>query len=105
MSDYLPEVYTRFRDEHPDVATALDNLGAATEGAGPLDARTQHLVQLGIAIAAQSRGAVRSHGRRALDAGASPADLHHVVVLSISTSGFPTAIAAYGWLNEVIENR
>jgi alkylhydroperoxidase/carboxymuconolactone decarboxylase family protein YurZ len=105
MSEYLPRVYQRFREEHPDVAEALDRLGAATEKAGPLDARTQHLVELGMAMASQSRGGVRSHARRALDAGATVDELHHVVSLAISTSGFPTAIASYTWINDVVENR
>jgi 4-carboxymuconolactone decarboxylase len=104
MSEYLPKVYRRFRDEHPEVAEVLDRLGATTEKAGPLDPRTQHLVQLGMAITGQAEGAVRSHARRALDAGATPDELHHVVFLAISTSGFPTAIAGYSWINQVLEH-
>jgi alkylhydroperoxidase/carboxymuconolactone decarboxylase family protein YurZ len=104
MSEYLPKVYHRFRSEHPDAAEALDHLGATTEKAGPLDLRTQHLVQLGMAIAGQAEGAVRSHARRALDAGATADELHHVVLLAISTSGFPTAIAGFSWVNEVLDH-
>jgi 4-carboxymuconolactone decarboxylase len=104
MGEYLPKVYRRFRDEHPDVAEALDRLGATTEKAGPLDPRTQHLVQLGMAIAGQAEGAVRSHARRAIQAGATVDELHHVVLLTISTSGFPTAIAGFSWISEVLEH-
>jgi AhpD family alkylhydroperoxidase len=104
MNDYLPPTYRRFRAEHPEVADALDRLGAATAKAGPLDERTQHLVQLGIAVAGQAEGAVRSHARRALEAGATVAELHHVVMLAISTSGFPTAMAASSWVDEVVEH-
>ncbi|MCS7235811.1 MAG: hypothetical protein RMM30_07560 [Armatimonadota bacterium] len=35
MSEYLPEVYRGFRTRYPQVAEALDRLGAATEAAGP----------------------------------------------------------------------
>lgn len=35
--EYLPEVYLRFCQRYPQVAAALDGLGAATEAAGPLD--------------------------------------------------------------------
>jgi AhpD family alkylhydroperoxidase len=105
MTDYLPPTYRRFRADHPEVAEALDRLGATTERAGPLDPRTQHLVQLGMAVARQAEGAVRSHARRALEAGATVEELRHVVLLAISTSGFPTAMASSSWINEVIEHR
>ena len=52
MSDYLPATYREFRATYPQVAEALDHLGHATDGAGPLDDRTQRLVHLGIAIGA-----------------------------------------------------
>ena len=69
MSDYLPDVYVQFRDRYPDVVRALDELGRATEAAGGLDARTQRLVKLGIAIGALAEGAVRSNVRKARSVG------------------------------------
>lgn len=105
MDDYLPPTYRRFRADHAEVAEALDRLGTATANAGPLDARTRQLVQLGIAIAGQAEGAVRSHARRALEAGATVDELRHVVLLAISTSGFPTAMASSSWIDEVVDHR
>ncbi|MDR7480894.1 MAG: carboxymuconolactone decarboxylase family protein [Armatimonadota bacterium] len=102
MAVYLPEVYTRFRQLHPDVAAALDRLGAATEAAGPLDARTQRLVKLGIAIGSLAEGAVRSNARRALEAGVTPEEIRHVALLAITTRGFPAAVAGLGWIEEVL---
>jgi AhpD family alkylhydroperoxidase len=102
MSEYLPEIYRRFRKGHPTVARALDRLGVVTKQAGPLDERTQQLVKLGISIAGSAEGAVRSHTRRALEAGATPEEVQHVALLAISTSGFPTAIAGLGWMEEVL---
>lgn len=101
-SSYLPGVYVRLRSEYPSVADALDNLGRAAAEAGPLDERTQRLVKLGIAVGGQSEGAVRSNARRALDAGASREELLHVAALAISTRGFPAAVAAFGWIEEVL---
>jgi alkylhydroperoxidase/carboxymuconolactone decarboxylase family protein YurZ len=103
MSDYLPDVYLDFRDRFPTVATALDELGRATDSAGPLDSRTQRLVKLGIAIGALAEGAVRSNVRKALGEGASSDDIQHVVTLAISTVGFPAAIAALGWVDSVLD--
>jgi alkylhydroperoxidase/carboxymuconolactone decarboxylase family protein YurZ len=103
MADYLPDVYRSFRDRFPPVASALDALGRTTEQAGPLDARTQRLVKLGIAIGTLADGAVRSNVRKALAEGATADDIRHVVVLAITTAGFPAAIAALGWVDEVLD--
>ena len=103
MSDYLPAPYQAFRTSYPEVAEALDRLGEATAGAGPLDERTQRLVHLGIAVGALAEGAVRSNVRRALAAGATADEVRHVSLLAITTSGFPTAIAGLTWTGEVLE--
>jgi alkylhydroperoxidase/carboxymuconolactone decarboxylase family protein YurZ len=99
---YLPDVYVRLRERFPQVAEAVDALGQATAAAGPLDERTQRLVKLGIAIGALAEGAVRSNARRALDAGASKEEILHVAVLTITTRGFPAAVAAFSWVEEVL---
>jgi len=102
MTEYLPEIYTRFREANPEVAAALDNLARSVDGAGPLDEKTGRLVKLGIAIGAMSEGAVRSNTRKALGAGASPADLRHAGLQAITTIGFPAAVAVIGWIEEVL---
>jgi alkylhydroperoxidase/carboxymuconolactone decarboxylase family protein YurZ len=102
MSDYLPDVYTHVRDAFPEVARALDELGRATEAAGPLSPREQRLVKLGIAIGAQADGAVRSNVRKALGVGVSPEEVRHVGVLAVATRGFPAAVAGLGWIEEVL---
>lgn len=102
MADYLPDVYLGFRERFPAVANALDELGRATEAAGALDVRTQRLVKLGIAIGGLAEGAVRSNVRKALAEGATAEDVRHVVALAVSTAGFPAAVAALGWVEEVL---
>lgn len=102
MTNYLPDVYVSFRERFPAVAGAHDNLGAALDAAGPIDARTRRLVKLGIAIGALADGAVRSNARKALADGATPEEVRQVAVLAITTAGFPTAIAALGWVDEVL---
>jgi hypothetical protein len=59
MEQHLPNVYTAFRDAHPEVANALDELGRSTEQAGPLDARVQRLVKLALAVGSLAQGARR----------------------------------------------
>lgn len=102
MTDHLPEIYTDFRRDYPAVAAAQDSLAAAVSEVGGLDERTLRLVTLGIAIGALAEGSVRSNTRRALAAGAGEGDIHQVALCAITTRGFPAAIAALGWIDEVI---
>jgi alkylhydroperoxidase/carboxymuconolactone decarboxylase family protein YurZ len=69
-------------------------------GEGPLDARTQRLVKLGIAIGAMREGAVHSGVRKARDAGARLAEMEQVVALAASTIGLPASVAVWGWVRE-----
>ena len=102
MTDHLPDIYTRFRRDYPTVAAAQDSLAEAVSDIGGLDERTLRLATLGIAIGALAEGSVRSNARRALAAGASSDDIRQVALCAITTRGFPTAIAALGWIDEVI---
>jgi AhpD family alkylhydroperoxidase len=88
---------------YPDMMNALEALGAATTAAGPLDERTSQLIQLGAAAATRSEGAVHSHTRRALKAGASPDDVRHALVLLTSTIGFPNVVAALSWADDILD--
>jgi len=99
---YLPEIFKTFLDKHPDLADAYRTVGDLASNAGPIDKKTQHLIQLGMAIGLCSKGAVRSHARRAIDAGATDKEVFQVVLLSMTLVGFPAMIAAYGWVNEVL---
>jgi AhpD family alkylhydroperoxidase len=98
----LPEPFLQFTRQHPAVATAYEALGRASAEAGPLDARTRELVKLGMAIGGRLEGAVHAHVRRALEAGVTPAEIRHVVALAVPTVGFPTTVAVYTWVEEVL---
>lgn len=99
---YLPKTYENFTSKFPGVYKAYNQLGISTREAGPLDQKVQDLIKLGIAIGANSRGAVMSHTRKALASGAAPEEITHAVLLSITTTGFPNMIAAMGWVDEVL---
>lgn len=100
---YTPHIYQQVRRELPDVVEAYEGLAARVREAGPLGARDQRLVKLGIAIGLASEGAVRSHVRRGLAEGLTREELLHAIVLAIPTAGFPASVAAYGWAFEVLD--
>jgi len=101
-ADYLPDIYVNFREDNPDVAKALDQLGKAVDSAGPLDEKAARLVKLGLAIGSAAEGSVRSNARKAIAAGASEAEVRQVALLAITTCGFPCAVAGIGWVDEVL---
>ena len=102
---YLPKVYEQFSKKYPEVFQDYKKLGISTRKAGPLDEKTQDLVKLGIALGANSRGAVMSHTRKARDAGATQEEITQVVLLGLTTTGFPNMIAAWNWVQEVLSEK
>lgn len=105
MSEYLPSIFERFREQFPDVDASLEALAVAVRAAGPLEGATYRLVKLGIAVGAVAEGAVRSNVRKALDDGLDPDLLRQVAMMAITTRGFPASIAALGWVEEVLSEQ
>jgi alkylhydroperoxidase/carboxymuconolactone decarboxylase family protein YurZ len=102
-TEELPASAGEFAEQYPEVWDAYADLGQASAEAGPLDGETKRLVKLALAIGSQSEGAVHSHVRRGLDDGIDPETLKHAAVLAIPTVGFPKAIAALTWIEDVTE--
>jgi AhpD family alkylhydroperoxidase len=102
MSKKLPEQYTSIRRRYKSYHNAVSKLGRAARSAGPIDEKTGHLIQLAAAAAVRSEGSVHSHARRALEAGASPEEICHAVILVTSTVGFPTVSAALSWIDDTL---
>ena len=101
--DDLPAEAGELAQEHPDVWDRYADLGKACSEAGPIDGETKRLVKLALTVGSQSEGAVHSHVRRALEDDVDPDTLRHVAVLSIPTIGFPKAMAALTWIDDLAE--
>jgi 4-carboxymuconolactone decarboxylase len=98
----LPSFYEDFRRKRPEVVAAYEALGDATRAAG----RERELHQLGLlgrqGAGARLEGAVHSHARRALEAGATAEELRHLPLLAITTLGFPAAMATRALIEDVL---
>jgi 4-carboxymuconolactone decarboxylase len=105
VAEHLPAIYRDLRKRYPDVLAAQDQLAAAVERSGPLDARTQRLVKLALAVGCLAEGAVRSNTRKALEHGVTAEEIEQVVLLAVTTRGFPAAVASWGWIREVLDAR
>lgn len=94
----LPDAFQKFSREYPQIHQAYEALAAAAHESGPLDERTRRLVKLAISVGARLEGAVRSHTRQAKEAGVTEAEMDHVVLLSLTTIGLPSMMAARTWV-------
>jgi alkylhydroperoxidase/carboxymuconolactone decarboxylase family protein YurZ len=97
-----PKKYSAFIERFPKLGEAWEAIHEA-EAEGPLDLRTARLLKLAVAIGAFKEGAIRAAVRKALKAGATAAEMDQVVVLATATLGMPAAVAAYSWVQDVLE--
>jgi 4-carboxymuconolactone decarboxylase len=97
----VPGWYKQQQKKFPKVFEAYETLGESCREAGPLAGKTLALAKLAIAVGARLEGAVHSHARRSLEAGASIEECRHVVLLATTTIGFPAMMAALSWVEDV----
>ena len=97
----VPGWYKEQRKRYPQVFEAYETLGESCRRAGPLQEKTLALVKLAIAVGARLEGAVHSHVRRSIEAGATIDECRHVVLLATTTIGFPAMMAALSWVEDV----
>jgi AhpD family alkylhydroperoxidase len=103
--EQLPKPYLEFRERFPQLADAYDKLGEAAHQSGPLDEKTRQLIKLALSVGAGHEGAVHSHTRRAMDAGATKEELFQVLALAVTSIGFPPTVAAYTWVTDELNGR
>jgi alkylhydroperoxidase/carboxymuconolactone decarboxylase family protein YurZ len=99
----LPAAAGEVAEAYPEVYRAYAALGEACAKAGPVDGQALRLVKLALAIGAWSEGGVHSHCRRALDEGIPKEALKQVALLAIPTLGFPRAVAALTWVEDITD--
>jgi AhpD family alkylhydroperoxidase len=99
----VPDTYMKLKRRHPGLFEVAEALGQAARREGPLSEKDVQLIQLAAAAAIRSEGAVHSHTRRALDAGATAEEVRHALVSLVSTIGFPSVVAAVSWADDVLE--
>jgi len=97
----LPKWYVTLERKHPKFINAVQELGRVIREEGPLDEKTTHLVQLAAAATLRSEGAVHSHAKRAVEAGAKREEICHAIIALTSTIGFPTVSAALSWVADI----
>jgi len=95
-----PKKYRDFVGRYPKLAEAWDAIHEAG-ATGPLDAKTQRLVKLAVAIGGLREGAVHASVRKAMDMGVTIEEMEQVVALAAGTLGMPSTVAAFTWVRDV----
>jgi AhpD family alkylhydroperoxidase len=98
-----PKTFLRFSERFPRMVEAHTTMTETADGAGPLDVKTCELIRIGISLGAGLESAVRSHVRRASQAGASEAEIEQAILVAMTTCGFPRTVAAWSWAQEQFE--
>jgi 4-carboxymuconolactone decarboxylase len=99
----LPGRYQQFKRQFPKISQVYDDIGRLTAEAGPLDEKLVQLIKLGMAVASAQEGAVHSHTRRALEAGATREEIRQVALLALTTVGFPRMMAGLSWIDDLLK--
>jgi 4-carboxymuconolactone decarboxylase len=93
----LPRTFKQFVSKFPTLGEAHQRVGQEVQRLGPLDAKACELVKIGISMGAGLESALRSHVRRAMQAGATEAEVEQAILLGMNTVGFPRTVAAWSW--------
>ena len=99
----LPAAAGAVARAYPELYRHYAALGEACAEAGPIDRQAQRLVKLALAIGAGLEGGVHSQCRRALAEGVPGEALKQVALLAIPTLGFPRAMAALTWIEDLTD--
>ena len=103
MKTEFPGHYKRMRNRYKEYLEAVESLGIATKKAGPLETKTCELIQIAAATAVRAEGAVHSHTKRAVAAGATSEEIRHAVIALSNTIGFPQVMAGLTWVDDILD--
>lgn len=96
-NEKLPGTYRDLTEQFPQITEAHDQMAQAVESCGPLDAKTCALIKIGISVGAGLESALRSHVRRAKQAGVQEEEIVQAIFQGMNTIGFPRTVAAWSW--------
>jgi 4-carboxymuconolactone decarboxylase len=96
----LPKTFRDFVAKFPALGQAHEQIAKAVEAYGPLDRKTCELIKVGLSVGAALESATKSHVRRAMEHGATHAEIEQAVLLAMNTCGFPRTVMAWQWAQE-----
>jgi len=90
---------------HPEIYEAYSQFGQRVhEQGGPLDERTRWLVKVAVSGALGLAKAQITHMTKARDAGCTPEEMEHAILLLAPTAGFPRMMEALERFREFLQD-
>lgn len=97
-----PGPFRRFVEAYPECGMTYEALAAASREAAGFQEKDAELLKLALAMGSRLEGAVHSHARRALEAGATAAEVRGVALLGLTTLGLPHSMMGTSWIEDVL---
>ena len=98
----VPGPFRKFVEAYPECGMTDEALALASREAAGFAEKDAELVKLALAVGSRLEGAVHSHARRALEAGATAAQVRGVALLGLTTLGFPQTMMGTSWIEDVL---
>ena len=97
-----PGPFRKFVESYPECGMTYEALAAASREAAGFPEKEAELLKLALSVGSRLEGAVHSHARRALEAGATPAEVRGVALLGLTTLGLPHSMMGTSWIEDVL---
>lgn len=97
-----PGPFRKFVETYPECGMTYEALAAASREAAGFPDKEAELIKLALSMGSRLEGAVHSHARRALEAGAAPEQVRGVALLGLTTLGLPHAMMGTSWIEDVL---
>jgi len=98
----VPGPFRKFVETYPECGMTYEALAIASREAAGFAEKEAELIKLALAMGSRLEGAVHSHARRALEAGATAAEVRGVALLGLTTLGLPHAMMGTSWIEDVL---
>ncbi len=97
-----PGPFRGFVEAYPECGMTYEALAAASREAAGFPEKDAELLKLALAMGSRLEGAVHSHARRALEAGATAEEVRGVALLGLTTLGLPHSMMGTSWIEDVL---
>ena len=99
-----PGPFRRFVEAYPECGMTYEALAAASREAAGFPEKEAELLKLALSMGSRLEGAVHSHARRALEAGATAGEVRGVALLGLTTLGLPHSRMGTSWIEDVLRD-
>jgi alkylhydroperoxidase/carboxymuconolactone decarboxylase family protein YurZ len=100
----VPGPFRKFVETYPECAMTYEALATASRLAAGFAEKEAELLKLALAMGSRLEGAVHSHARRALEAGATAEEVRGVALLGLTTLGLPHTMMGTSWIEDVLRD-